>query len=288
MMQNSFFKNEYTVNCKGKLLDLSEPKVIGILNITPDSFFDGGKFTQEKSITRQVKKMLDEGADIIDIGAVSTRPGAEDVSEKEELKRLGPVLKHLVKKFPGTIFSVDTFRSNVVRMAIENGAAIINDISGGNFDKKMFETVGELKVPYILMHIRGTPKTMQNDPVYKNVVKELIIYLQKKIVQLKKSGVNDIIIDPGFGFGKTLENNFEILQKLSLFKMLDCPILAGVSRKSMINKILKTSPESALNGTTVLNTIALMNGASILRVHDVKPAKEAIELFKFYAKQSEK
>jgi len=288
MMQNSFFKNEYTVNCKGRLLDLAEPKVMGILNITPDSFFDGGKFTEEKSIARQVKKMLDEGAAIIDIGAVSTRPGAKEVSEKEELKRLMPVLENLVKKFPGVIFSVDTYRSGVARKAVESGAAIINDISGGNFDKKMFETVGELKVPYILMHIRGTPTTMQQNPVYKNVVKELIIYFSEKIVQLKDHRVNDIIIDPGFGFGKTLEHNFEILRKLSLFKMLDCPLLAGMSRKSMINKVLKTSPENALNGTTVLNTIALMNGANILRVHDVKPAKEAIELFKFYAKQSVK
>src|SRR6185436_411462 len=243
---------------------------------------------EEKSIARQVKKMLDEGAAIIDIGAVSTRPGAKEVSEKEELKRLMPVLENLVKKFPGVIFSVDTYRSGVARKAVESGAAIINDISGGNFDKKMFETVGELKVPYILMHIRGTPTTMQQNPVYKNVVKELIIYFSEKIVQLKDHRVNDIIIDPGFGFGKTLEHNFEILRKLSLFKMLDCPLLAGMSRKSMINKVLKTSPENALNGTTVLNTIALMNGANILRVHDVKPAKEAIELFKFYAKQSVK
>ncbi|MEP7170067.1 MAG: dihydropteroate synthase [Bacteroidota bacterium] len=268
------------MNCRGKLLDLSSPGVMGILNITPDSFFDGGKFTEEKQIKRQVKKMLDEGADIIDVGAVSTRPGAQAVSEKAELQRLIPVLKILIKKFPDTIFSVDTYRSDVARKAVEEGVAIINDISGGGFDKKMFATAGKLKVPYILMHIQGTPGTMQQNPVYKDVVKELLIFFQRKIVQVKDCGVHDIIIDPGFGFGKTVDHNFELLQKLSLFKMLDYPLMAGISRKSMINKVLKTTPEKALNGTTVLNTIALMNGANILRVHDVKAAKEAVELFK--------
>lgn len=273
------------MNCNGKLLDLSHPVVMGILNITPDSFFDGGKFTEEKLIISRVKQMLEEGASIIDIGAVSTRPGAKEVSEKKEMERLLPVLKTLVKKFPEAIFSVDTYRSTVARKAIEAGAAIVNDISGGSFDKKMFATVGELKVPYLLMHLQGTSGTMQKNPFYKNVVKELIDFFQKKIAELKNCGVHDIIIDPGFGFGKTVEHNFEILRKLSLFKMLDCPVMAGISRKSMINKVLKTSPGKALNGTTVLNTMALMNGAQILRVHDVNEAKEAIELFKMYSKQ---
>ena len=193
MSQSTLFRSEFTVNCKGKLLDLSHPIVMGILNITPDSFFDGGKFTEEKLIISHVKKMLDDGAAIIDVGAVSTRPRAKDVSERKELERLIPVLKILVKKFPGAVFSADTFRSHVARKAVEAGAAIINDISGGNFDKKMFATVGELKVPYILMHIQGTPKTMQEKPVYKNVVKELIDFFQKRISELKKCGVHDII-----------------------------------------------------------------------------------------------
>jgi dihydropteroate synthase len=285
-MQDKYFSNEFTVNCRGRLLDLSEPKVMGILNITPDSFFDGGKFTEEKQIIRQVKKMLSQGADIIDAGAVSTRPGAKQVSEKSELQRLMPVLEKLVKKFPDTIFSVDTCRSNVAHKAVEAGAAIINDVSGGTFDKKMFATAGKLKAPYVLMHIQGTPQTMQKNPCYINVVKEILDFFQKKIFQLKNCGVYDIIIDPGFGFGKTVGHNFEILQKLSLFKIPGCPVMAGISRKSMINKVLKTVPGKALNGTTVLNTIALMNGANILRVHDVREAKEAIELFKFYSKRN--
>jgi dihydropteroate synthase len=286
VMQDKYFNSEYTVNCKGTLLDLSVPKVMGILNVTPDSFFDGGKFTEEKQIIRRVKKMLDDGADIVDVGAVSTRPGAKDVSEKEELKRLLPTIQIVLKKFPDAIISVDTVRSTVARKAVEAGASIINDVSGGNFDKKMFATAGELKVPYILMHMQGTPMTMQKNPVYKNVVKELIVYFAKKRAQLKDCGVLDIIIDPGFGFGKTVEHNFDILRNLSLFKMLDCPILAGISRKSMINKVLKTAPADALNGTTALNTVALMNGANILRVHDVKEAKEIVQLYKEYSKES--
>ena len=282
MTQSTLFRSEFTVNCRGKLLNLTHPIVMGILNITPDSFFDGGKFTEEKLIISRVEKMLNDGAAIIDIGAVSSRPEAKDVSEKKELERLIPVLKTLVKKFPTAIFSVDTYRSIVARKAIETGAAIINDISGGSFDKKMFATVGELRVPYILMHMQGTPQTMQKNPSYQNVMKELMVFFQKKVVELKNCGVHDIIIDPGFGFGKTVEHNFEILRNLSLFKMLDFPLMAGVSRKSMINKILKITPEKALNGTTVLNTIALMNYSKILRVHDVKEAKEAIKIFNFY------
>lgn len=260
------------------------PKVMGILNITPDSFYDGGKFIQEKSIIKQVSKMLHEGADIIDVGAASSRPGAKEVSVKTEMKRLLPVIRMLVKEFPGAVFSVDTFRSEIARKAIEAGVAIINDISGGEMDKKMFQTVADLKAPYVLMHMKGTSRTMQKNPVYKDVVKELIDFFQKKIFQLRKAGVHDIMIDPGYGFGKTVEHNYEILSKLSLFKMLGCPILVGLSRKSIVNKVLRISPENALTGTTVLNTIALMNGVKILRVHDVKEAVEAIALFMQYSK----
>ncbi|MFI5219387.1 MAG: dihydropteroate synthase [Bacteroidia bacterium] len=284
-MQDSVFRSEYTVNCNDKLLDLSTPKVMGVLNLTPDSFFDGGKFMEEKKMLGQVEKMLNEGAAIIDVGAVSTRPGSKPVSIKTEIERLIPAMKTLVKKFPTAVFSADTFRSIVAVKAIEAGAAIVNDISGGEMDKKMFQTVGELKVPYILMHMKGTPQTMQKKPVYKDVVKELIDFFQKRIFQLRKAGVHDIIIDPGFGFGKTTKHNYEILRNLSLFKMLDCPVLVGISRKSMINKVLKTIPENALNGTTVLNTIALVNGAKILRVHDVKEAVEAVTLFTQYSQE---
>ncbi len=284
-MQDSVFRSEYTVNCNDKLLDLSTPKVMGVLNLTPDSFFDGGKFMEEKKMLGQVEKMLNEGAAIIDVGAVSTRPGSKPVSIKTEIERLIPAMKTLVKKFPTAVFSADTFRSIVAVKAIEAGAAIVNDISGGEMDKKMFQTVGELKVPYILMHMKGTPQTMQKKPVYKDVVKELIDFFQKRIFQLRKAGVHDIIIDPGFGFGKTTKHNYEILRNLSLFKMLDCPVLVGISRKSMINKVLKTTPENALNGTTVLNTIALVNGAKILRVHDVKEAVEAVTLFTQYSQE---
>jgi dihydropteroate synthase len=283
-MQHNYFAREFTVNCRGRILDLSAPKVMGILNITPDSFYDGGKFIEEKQIVRQVKKMLLEGAAIIDIGAVSSRPGAKMINERTELQRLLPALKLLVKEFPDTIFSVDTYRSSVAQKAVGAGASLINDISGGSFDKKMFGVVGEMQVPYVLMHIQGNPQTMQQNPAYKNVVKELLDFFERKIFELRKAGVNDIIIDPGFGFGKTVDHNFEILKNLSLFQMLSCTILAGISRKSMINKILKTSPQNALNGTTVLHTIALMNGANILRAHDVKEAVETIKLFNYYSK----
>ena len=259
---------------------------MGILNLTPDSFFDGGKFIQEKTMVKQVKKMLAEGATFIDVGAVSSRPGAKAVSERTEMQRLIPALKILVKEFPVAHFSVDTFRASVAEKAVEAGAAMINDISGGSFDKKMFSTVGRLRAPYILMHMQGTPQTMQQNPKYKNVTKELIYFFLKRIKKLRKAGVLDIIIDPGFGFGKTVEHNYELLHNLSLFKMLDSPILAGLSRKSMINKALKTNPANALNGTSVLNTMALMNGANILRVHDVKESLEVVTLFENYnAKQ---
>jgi dihydropteroate synthase len=252
---------------------------MGILNLTPDSFFDGGKFTDKTRMLRHTVRMIKEGAAVIDVGAQSTRPGARLISAREERERLIPSLELLVKKFPEMIFSVDTFRAEVARAAVESGARMINDISGGTLDKNMFSVAGKLKVPYILMHMKGTPQNMQKNPRYKNVVTEVIGFLQQRIYRLRKEGVSDIIIDAGFGFGKTLEHNLTLLNHLHELRLITgCPLLAGMSRKSMINKILGTSPAEALNGTTVFNTVALMNGAGILRVHDVKEATEAVKI----------
>jgi len=267
-----------TINCKGNLIDLSTPKVMSVLNITPDSFFDGGKYKNEEAILRQVEKMLKEGATFIDVGAYSSRPGADHVSEEKELSRIMPVMGLLLKEFPQIIISVDTFRSRIAKEAIQHGAAIINDISGGNMDANMFNTVSELQVPYILMHMLGTPQNMQQNPVYKDVTKEIISFFAAQIFKLHQLKVNDVLIDVGFGFGKTIAHNFEILKNLELFKSLDAPILAGVSRKSMLYKTLDISAQEALNATTSANTIALLNGANILRVHDVKEAIEAIKI----------
>ncbi|PQJ77500.1 dihydropteroate synthase [Polaribacter glomeratus] len=267
-----------TINCKGNLVDLSSPKVMGILNITPDSFFDGGKFQNKKEILLQTEKMLFEGATFIDVGAYSSRPGAQHISETEELKRIVPVIELLIKKFPEIIISVDTFRSKIAKETVNAGAAIINDISGGKMDAKMFETVADLQVPYILMHMLGTPQKMQQNPVYKDVIQEIILFFAEQIFKLHQLKLNDIIIDMGFGFGKTTQHNFEILKNLSLFKSLDAPILAGISRKSMLYKTLGINAQQALNATTSANTIALLNGASILRVHDVKEAIEAVKI----------
>lgn len=267
-----------TINCKGTLVDLSSPKVMGILNITPDSFFDGGKYKDEIALLNQVEKMLIEGATFIDVGAYSSRPGATHISEEEELKRIVPVIDLLINNFPEIIISVDTFRSKVAKETINYGAAIINDISGGNMDVKMFETVANLKVPYILMHMLGTPQNMQKNPVYDDVVKDIISFFAKQIFDLHQLKLNDVIIDVGFGFGKTKDHNFDILKNLSLFKSLDAPILAGISRKSMLYKTLDISAQEALNATTSANTIALLNGANILRVHDVKEAVEAVKI----------
>ena len=266
------------LNCKGTLIDLSTPKIMGILNCTPDSFFDGGKFKSETTILNQVEKMLFEGATFVDVGAYSSKPRADFVSEIEEMNRLLPVVDLILKHFPETILSIDTFRSEVAKKAIENGAALINDISAGNLDEKMMQTIANLKVPYIMMHLRGTPQTMQSLTNYENIVKEMLFYFSQKVALARSLGINDLIIDPGFGFAKTLEQNYEVLNKLELFKMLELPILVGVSRKSMIYKVLEISAEESLNGTTVLNTIALQKGANILRVHDVKEAVEAIKL----------
>lgn len=267
-----------TINCKGTLVDLSSPKVMGILNITPDSFFDGGKYKNESEILGQVEKMLFEGATFIDVGAYSSRPGAKHISEKQELQRIVPVIELLIKNFPEIIISIDTFRSAIARETINAGAAIINDISGGKMDDNMFKTVANLRVPYILMHMLGIPQNMQLNPVYKDVTQEIISFFAEQIFKLHQLEINDIIIDVGFGFGKTISHNYEILKNLSLFKSLNAPILAGISRKSMLYKTLNISAKEALNATTSANTIALLNGANILRVHDVKEAMEAVKI----------
>jgi dihydropteroate synthase len=267
------------INCKGQLIDLSQPKVMGILNLTPNSFYDGGKYTDKIEIVNRVGKMLNEGATFIDIGAYSSKPNAEFVSEEEELTRLLPIIELLIENFPDILISVDTFRSQVAKRAIQKGAVIVNDISAGKLDEKMIETVAKLQVPYIMMHMKGNPQTMQSLAKYDDITKEMIYYFSERINVARSFGLNDIIIDPGFGFAKTLEQNYEVLQKLDLFSMLELPLLAGISRKSMIYKTLENSPQEALNGTTVLNTIALQKGAKILRVHDVKEAMECVTLF---------
>ncbi len=282
-MQSSFQAPQDTnisTSIKGKKLILDEPLVMGILNVTPDSFFDGGKYQNEQEVINQTQKMINEGATFIDVGAYSSRPKAEHISEQTELDRILPIITLLRKEFPEIIISADTFRSQVAKKCVEAGADIINDISGGTMDSNMFETIAQLDVPYILMHIKGTPQSMQTNPSYKNVVKDVKSYFSEKLEQLNKLGVKQVILDPGFGFGKTVEHNYQLLSALDEFKEFGLPILTGVSRKSMINKVLNTTPKEALNGTTVLNTIALLKGAKILRVHDVKEAKQAIQLVK--------
>jgi len=268
-----------TIHCKGQLIDLTTPRVMGILNVTPNSFFDGGKYKNDIEILSQVEKMLNDGATFIDIGAYSSKPSAEFVSEEEELQRIVPIVNLILEHFPETLISIDTFRSEVAQACIENGAAIINDISAGNLDDKMLETIAKYNVPYLMMHMRGTPQTMQTMTNYDNIVKEILFYFSERVAQARSLGINDLIIDPGFGFAKTLEQNYEVLQKLELFEMLELPLLAGFSRKSMIYKTLQSTAAEALNGTTVLNTIALTKGAKILRVHDVKEAMECVTLF---------
>lgn len=267
-----------TINCNQNLIDLSTPKVMGILNVTPDSFFDGGKYKNENDILSQTETMLNEGATFIDIGAYSSKPGTKYVSENEELHRIMPVVQLLINSFPEIIISVDSFRSKVVKEAISAGAGIINDISGGMLDNNMFKTVAELQVPYIMMHMQGTPQNMQLNPIYEDVVKEIISFFADQLFKLRELKVNDVIIDVGFGFGKTIDHNYELLKKLALFKNLEVPILTGVSRKSMLYKLLGISATEALNATTVANTIALLNGSNILRVHDVKEAVEAVKI----------
>jgi len=271
----------FSLNCKGKLLVMDKPLVMGILNVTPDSFYEGSRQTNF-SVLAQATKMIEEGADIIDIGGQSTRPGSERISVKEELQRVLPAIEIILKNFPGTIISVDTYQSDVAKETVLAGASIINDISAGNMDSDMIATVAKLQVPYICMHMKGTPEDMQQQPTYENVTREVLDFFIQKTDECKRAGINDVVIDPGFGFGKTISHNFTLLKELFTFKMLDKPIMAGLSRKSTIYKTLGVSAEEALNGTTVLNTLALQNGANILRVHDVKEAKEAIALWQKY------
>ncbi|OBX21714.1 MULTISPECIES: dihydropteroate synthase [Bizionia] len=267
-----------TINCKGNLIDLSTPKVMGILNLTPDSFYDGGKYKNKSEVFFQVETMLHQGATFIDVGAYSSKPNANFVSETEELNRIIPVIQALVSEFPNILLSVDTFRSEVAKESILAGAAVINDISAGKLDDNMLEVVGKLQVPYIMMHMRGTPQTMQNLTEYESLVKDILFYFSERVFEAKKHHITDIIIDPGFGFAKTREQNFELLNHLEQFKILEKLLLVGVSRKSMIYKTLENTANNALNGTTVLNTIALQKGANMLRVHDVQEAMECIKL----------
>jgi dihydropteroate synthase len=269
----------FTLNCKGRLLVINKPLVMGIINATPDSFYGGSRFNGVDGIVAQAEKMLKDGADIIDIGGQSTRPGSELISAEEEIKRVVPAIKAIAERFPGSYISIDTFYSKVALAAVDAGARIVNDISAGSMDNKMIETIAALKVPYILMHMKGTPQIMQESATYENVTREVLDFFIFQTNELKNAGILDILIDPGFGFAKTIGHNFELLKNLSVFKMLDKPILIGVSRKSTIYKTLGINADEALNGTTVLNTIGLMNGASVLRVHDVKEAKEAVTLF---------
>ena len=268
-----------TINCKGKLVDLSCPKVMGILNLTPNSFYDGGRYSDKKAILSQVQKMLYQGATFIDVGAYSSKPNADFVSEEEELQRLIPVVELLVNTFPEILISVDTFRSKVAENAIEAGAVLINDISAGSLDENMMQTVAKLQVPYIMMHMKGTPNTMQSLTQYDDILQEIMFYFAEKIQLARSFGVNDLIIDPGYGFAKTTEQNFELMHKSEILKQLKLPVLVGISRKSMIYKTLKNSAQEALNGSTALNAFALMKGARILRVHDVKEAVETIALY---------
>lgn len=267
-----------TINCKGKLIDFSTPKVMGILNLTPDSFYDGGKYKNQDEILLRTEKMLNEGANFIDVGGYSSKPNANFVTEEEELKRVIPIVKLLVATFPDILISVDSFRAKVAQESIAAGAAIINDISAGNLDDKMIPTIGNLQVPYLMMHMRGTPQTMQTKTTYNNLIQEINYYFSQKIQEAYNAGINDIIIDPGFGFAKTTEQNFELFKQLDIFKHFQLPILVGISRKSMLYKTLETTPDKALNATSVLNTYALLNGANILRVHDVKEAVECVKL----------
>jgi dihydropteroate synthase len=267
------------INIRGELYSLESPKVMGILNLTPDSFYDGGKFSSEKKIITHVVSMLENGMDILDVGGYSSRPGAKNISVKEEEKRVIPILKHLRKEFKDLIISVDTFRSEIARKSIENGADIINDISAGEIDEEIMNVVSQYNIPYVIMHMKGDPQTMQKNANYDDVCREIISYLAQRVKKAREFKINDLIIDPGFGFGKTLQHNYEVLSNLHLFEMIDLPLLVGFSRKSMITKALEIEKEFALNGTSVLNTIALMKGAKILRVHDVKEAKECINLY---------
>lgn len=274
---NSNFKT-YSLNIKGRLWQVEKPLVMGVLNITPDSFYAASRWNEADEITARTEKMLTEGADILDIGGQSTRPSAERISAEDELKRVIPAIEIILKKFPETVISIDTFYSEVAKQAIDNGAAIINDISGGSMDNMMFDVVAKLRVPYILMHIQGEPQTMQLNPQYENVVSDVVKYFSQKIDELCSKGVNDIILDPGFGFGKTQEHNIELMQHLDALSIFELPVLVGISRKKMVQRMVGSDAAGSLNGTTALNTIALMKGAQLLRVHDVKEAVEVVKV----------
>ncbi len=275
------------LNFKGKLCSLSQPLVMGILNYTEDSFFDGGKYTSEKAIVERAAQLLEEGADLIDIGAMSTRPGAADIDEPTEIERIRQAVSLILQHFPNTIISIDTWRASVAKVALDNGAAMINDVSGGTFDGEMIPTVAQARVPYCLMHTPAKPDVMQQHTQYNNLIGDMLRFFGTQVAKLKELGANDIIIDPGFGFGKTMEQNYFLMQNLNAFAILNLPILVGVSRKSMIYKLLETDAQHALNGTTVLNTLALLKGAHILRVHDVREARECIKMVNMYQNASD-
>ena len=269
-----------TIKIKGELINFSVPKIMGILNVTPDSFYDGGKYNSEKKILDQVEKMISSGADIIDVGGYSSRPGAKEISIENELSRVIPIIQLISKRFPNIIISIDTFRSKVANQAVNSGAHMINDISGGNLDSNMFKTVSKLDVPYILMHMRGSPKNMMNNTNYDDILNEIKNYFSERISKAKLDGVNDIIIDPGFGFSKTKEQNYKLMNRLEFLKEFKTPIIVGISRKSMIYKTLDTTPDKALNGSTILHTISLLKGANILRTHDVLEAVECVKIIR--------
>lgn len=271
-----------TINCHGRLIDFEKPKLMGILNLTPDSFYDGGSYKTDKEALQQVEKMLHAEATFIDIGGQSSRPDAKLLSPEEEASRVLPLIELILAEFPETLISVDTFHSSVAQRVVEAGAVMINDIAAGNLDENMLETVAKLQVPYIMMHMRGTPKTMQSLTNYKNLIEEVLTYFSDKVKQAYDLGVNDIIIDPGFGFAKTIDQNFELIRSLERFKTFEAPVLMGLSRKSSICKLLNVNPDQALNGTTALHTLSLLNGADILRVHDVDEARECVEIIGRY------
>ena len=273
------------INCNSTPIDLSQGHVMGVLNVTPDSFYDGGEYMDNEKVLKQTKRMLDEGASFIDIGGASSRPGSEPVSTKKEIERVIPAISTILKSFPKAVISIDTTSSEVAEKAVESGASIVNDISAGAADNRMLETVASLDVPYIAMHMQGTPKTMQNKPSYQNVVNDVFAALERFYNRATQLGIEQLIIDPGFGFGKTLSHNYQLLDQLDKFKSLGCPLLVGVSRKSMIQKVLDVSAENALNGTTVIHTIAAKKGASILRVHDVKEAVQVFQLVNYLNQQ---
>lgn len=271
--------NPYTINVSGRLIDLAEPHIMGILNITPDSFYSDSRKLTEESIRLQVRKIVDEGGQMIDLGAYSSRPGADEVSVSEEMERLRKGMKVLREEAPGIPVSIDTFRADVAKMCVEElGADIINDISGGELDSNMFSTVARLGVPYVLMHMKGTPQNMQQEAHYENLMKEIMLYFAEKVQRLRDLGQKDIILDPGYGFAKTIDHNYELLQHQEMLKIFDLPILVGLSRKSMVYNLLESTPQQALNGTSVLHTLALLRGANILRVHDVKACAEVIKI----------